>query len=140
MAKKAGSDERSKLLWRLRHRRFGRFIFAGQDALTIRASENGLPASVQAQFGNLRFRVYPVEGGYIYKWPRLPGVATPEGFAVEPGGWDHEHCDGCNRTIRIDGSAWLTTRGSYYELCPYCYRRVRKLAVKSRAVRRRTSR
>jgi len=140
MGRKAGSDERTDLLWKLRHRRFDRFTFAGQDALTIRAPESGLPASVQAQFGSLRFRVYPVEGGYTYKWPRIGAAAPPEGFEVEPGGWDHEHCDACNRTINVGGSAWLTTRGSFYQLCPYCYRRVRKLAAENYAVRRHTPR
>lgn len=67
--------------------------------------------------------MYPVPGGYLYKWPHRGGD-PPEGFTVEPGGWDHQHCDACNRTIGIDDIAWLTVRGSIFQLCPYCYRRV----------------
>lgn len=138
MGKKAATDERSRLLRRLRHRRFQRYIFVGQDALVIRAPETGLPPDVQAQFGARRMCIYPVTGGYMYKWPRVSEVAPPEGFELEPKGWDHEHCDACNRTIKLDRPFWATTREPYFQLCPDCRRRVRTLAGPSARQRRKS--
>jgi hypothetical protein len=122
-------DNRTRLLRDLRRRWFARYRFVARDALVALVPDGSrIPPSVQALLEERRsFRIYPVEGGYLYKWPRT-GAATPgEGFEVEAGGWDHEHCDACDRTIGDGGTAWLTERGSLYQLCPYCYRRLRQL-------------
>jgi hypothetical protein len=119
-------DERTRLLWSLRRRRFDRFRLVGWDALVAAVPEGGpVPPAVQAKLDErLPMRVYPVEGGYLYKWRYTCEQPPPEGFEVEADGWDHEHCDACNRTIAVGGTAWLTERGSFFQLCPYCYRRV----------------
>jgi hypothetical protein len=84
-----------------------------------------VPPSVRALIDDRpSVRIYPVEGGYLYKWRHAVGGTPGEGFTVESGGWDHEHCDGCNRTIGIGATAWLTERAPYLGLCPYCYRRL----------------
>jgi hypothetical protein len=62
-------------------------------------------------------RVYPVAGGYLYKWPHRDGSDPPPGFTVEPGGWDHEHCDGCNRSINAGRPFGQTARRSCCWLC-----------------------
>ena len=71
-------------------------------------------------------RLYPVEGAHVVKWPHTGGP-VPKGCTVEPGGWDHEHCDRCNRHILIGRTFWQTASGSCFWLCPYCYRRLRQL-------------
>jgi len=123
------TDERNRLLWRLRGRRFERFRFDGCDALTTRVPEGcPVPPAVRANLDEPQpMRGYPVKGGYLYKWPYTDAAAPPAGFVVEAGGWDHEHCDACNRNIEVGGTAWLTERGSCFQLCPYCHRRVVQL-------------
>ena len=118
-----------RLLWRLRRRQFDRFRFVGNDALVARVFNGSpVPPEVQARLDEGEpSRWYPVEGGYLIKW-RYDGVeVVKEGFRVETGGWDHEHCDACHRTIPVGGTCWLTLRGSFYQLCPYCYRRLAQL-------------
>jgi len=129
MGRKAYTEERKRLLRSLRRRRFERVRFNGCNALVAWVPENGpVPAAVQVKIDERTdMRIYPVEGGYLFKWPYLDAVGPPEGFEMEAGGWDHEHCSACNRNIEIDATAWLTTRGSFFQLCPYCYRRVVQL-------------
>jgi hypothetical protein len=129
VAKNKPTNERTRLLRALRRRRFERFRFVGWDALVARVPEGGpLPPAVRAMLaGGSPMRVCPVPGGYLYKWPRYDPVEPPEGFEVEAGGWDHEHCDACDRSIDRGGTAWLTVRGSWSQLCPYCHRQVRRL-------------
>lgn len=125
--------ERDRLLRRLQWRVFDRFRLNGADALVARISESDpTPTAVQAQINmQLPCRLYPVGGGYLIKW-RDNGEGLPsEDFWIESGGWDHEHCDACNRNIEDNGTAWLTMRGSFFQLCPYCYRRVQKLRCDS---------
>jgi hypothetical protein len=130
VAKKRASDERTRLLRALRGRQFDRFRFVGSDALVARVPDTGgLPSAVEAKVAEpVPCRWYPVEGGYLVKWRWEGGAAPGPGFEVEPGGWDHEHCDACSRTIAVGGTAWLTLRGSFYQLCPYCHRRLADLS------------
>ncbi len=126
MGNGAAAEERNRLLRSLRRRRFERVRFKGCDALVAWVPE-GQPAPNVVQAGietGTDMRIYPIKGGYLFKWPYMGAAGPLEGFRVEVGGWDHEHCSACNRNIEIDGTAWLTARGSYFQLCPYCYRRV----------------
>ena len=126
MAKADLGDERMRLLRSLRRRRFERFRYRGADALVAQIPEGvPLPAAVRESLAKRsEVRIYPVLGGFIYKWPHYIGGQPPEGFAVEADGWDHQHCDACSRTINVGKTAWLTVRGSSVQICPYCYRRV----------------
>jgi hypothetical protein len=129
VARKAGADERDRLLRSLRRRVFDRFRYQGSDALVAHVPEDApIPPAVQAKIGEpVASRWYPVEAGHLVKW-RHDGEIPSEDFWIETGGWNHEHCDGCNRSIEVEGTAaWLTVRGSFYKLCPYCYRRVAQL-------------
>ena len=56
----------------------------------------------------------PVEGG-------LPEGAVSKG--VEPGGWDHEHCEICNARIGHKGSERGYVDSDDHWLCPDCYKR-----------------
>ena len=124
-----GSDERTRLLRRLRRRRFDRIRFRGLDAVVIRVPDDAAapPPAVAARHAEQGpMRLYPVEGAHLVKWPHAGGP-VPEGCTVEPGGWDHEHCDVCNRHINAGRTFWQTARGSCFWLCPYCYRSLRQL-------------
>lgn len=131
MAKKPANEARRRLLGRLRRRKFAPFRYAAGDALVARVSDSApAPPAVQARIDKmLTSRWYPVGGGYLVKLPHDgPSVPRDGGFWVEPGGWDHEHCDACNRPILVGGPVWCTVRGSFQKLCPYCYRRVAQLS------------
>jgi hypothetical protein len=127
---KAGDGQRLRLLRRLRGRQFHRIRFRALDAVVIRVPDDAAapPPAVREAFEQRQLmRFYPVEGGaHLVKWPHAGGV-IPEDCTVEPGGWDHEHCSGCNRHINVGGTFWQTARGSCFWLCPYCYRRLRQL-------------
>jgi hypothetical protein len=129
VTKGRGEDRRARLLRRLRRRRFDRIRFRPLDAVVIRVSDSApMPPSVQERFDSGQpSRWYPAEGGtHLVKWPHAGG-ALPEGHWLEPGGWDHEHCSGCDRHIRPGRTFWQTAAGTCYWLCPYCYRRLRQL-------------
>lgn len=129
MANGRGADERMRLLRRLSGRRFDRIRFRALDALVTQVTDSTPPLpAMQAKIQEgAPQRWYPVEGGYLVRWPHTGGAAAPGGFWIEPGGWDHEHCDGCNRPLNAGRTFWQTARGSCFWLCPYCYRRSRQL-------------
>ena len=132
MVKKSRNDERSDLLRKLAGRRFLHRRFAGLDALVAcLPDKKPFPPSVQARIDEgPPNRWYPVEGGYVVKWPHDGSHLESADFSVEAGGWDHEHCDACNRTIRVGGLAWITARAPYYALCRYCFRRLAQIQRK----------
>src|SRR5262245_36222898 len=107
------------LLRRLCRRRFDRIRFRALDALVVRVT-NGepVPPAVQARIDqSLPQRWYPQEdGASLVRWPYTGGAVPSEGFQIEPGGWDHEHCGGCNRHIEVGHTFWQTARGSCFWL------------------------
>jgi hypothetical protein len=131
VAKANASDPRTRVLRSLHRRRFERFRYRGTDALVARVPKGGpLPPTVRARLAERSdVRIYPVPGGFLYKWPHSPGGVSVAGFEVEVGGWDNEHCDACGRIISVGGTAWLTIRGSAAQICPYCYRRIGQLGA-----------
>src|SRR5262245_5424651 len=126
MTQKAAIAYRQRLLQSLRRRKFVRCRFVGDDALVTRVFEATRPtAAVKAKIDeHLPCRLYPIPGGYLIKWLYEDSGLPSGDFAIEAGGWNHEHCDICNRTIDVGDTAWLTARGSLYHLCRYCYGRV----------------
>lgn len=127
----AREEKRLRLLRRLRRRRFQRIRFRGLDAAVTEMSGTApLPPAVQARLDQgLPLRIYPLGGDrYQVRWPHASGDLASEGVSLLAGGWDHEHCDGCNRNIEVGETFWQTARGSCYWLCPYCYRRLQQLA------------
>jgi len=119
--------ERDRLLRRLRGRRFDRIRFRPLDAVVLRVPDDSgdWPPAIRGR-GTGPMRLYPVAGAHLVKWPHLGG-AVPEDCTVEPDGWDHEHCDGCDRSINAGRTFWQTARGACFWLCPYCFRRRRRL-------------
>ena len=81
MATASFDDARMRLLRSLRRRRFERFRNRGADALVARIPEDApLPAAVQERLAKRSdVRIYPVPGGFIYKWPHYVGGRRPKG-------------------------------------------------------------
>jgi hypothetical protein len=130
VAKGRHEDKRTRFLRRLCGQRFERIRFRPLDAVVVRVSDSAPPPpSVQARFDNGQpSRWYPEEGGtHLVKWPHTGEGTLAEGHWLEPGGWDHEHCDGCDRHIRPGRTFWQAEADPCYWLCPYCYRRLRQL-------------
>jgi CRISPR/Cas system-associated endoribonuclease Cas2 len=131
VSKSQRDKERMQLLRKLARRHLERVQYVGCDAVVIRTTEERpIGPADHARFADgAPYRIYPVAGAYFFKWRVSDLLGSRDGREIEPGGWDHTHCDACNRSVNVDGSAWLTTRGSFFKLCPYCYRRVRQLAT-----------
>lgn len=129
MASKRSSEWRTQLLRRLQRRKIERFRFIGMDAFVARVRDSvPYPPLVQEMIQRCPCcRLYPVKGGYLVKWPYSGDRLPSTDFWIEPGGWDHEHCDACHRTIKVGDTAWLTVRGTPHQLCLHCYRRVVQL-------------
>ena len=111
------------MLRQLPGQRFDRIPFRGLDAVVIRVPDDAPepPPAVAARHAERGpMRLYPVEGAHMVKWP-YTGGPVPDGCAVEPGGWDHEHCDACNGHINTGTSFWQTADEPCRWLCPDCH-------------------
>ncbi|MGL6073059.1 MAG: hypothetical protein ACRC8S_02735 [Fimbriiglobus sp.] len=118
------AEERVQFLRNLQDRSFDEIRFRAADAVVISVPDDveTPPAAVMEQHAARRpMRIYPAEGSHIVKW-MFTGGALPEGCSLEAAGWDHEHCDACNRHINAGHTFWQTTSGPCVWLCSDCYR------------------
>lgn len=82
--------------------------------------------AVQEQIeGRGRSRWYTTEGGHLVKMPYQGDPVPMEHFRVEPGGWDHEHCDGCGNRIEQGEQCWITDDADFEMLCNVCYKKLK---------------
>lgn len=97
--------------------------FPAIDALVAFVATDTQPApAVQEQLdarGNSRW--YPTEGGHLVKMPYQGDPVPMEHFRVEPGGWDHEHCDRCGGRVVVGERIWVTSNADFAVLCGNCY-------------------
>jgi hypothetical protein len=123
------ADQRDATLRKLRSRKFRGFYYKPQDALVADAPVPGGPTPpVRARLDlQLDHRLYPVERGYVVKWPYGGEEYDPQHFRIEPGGWDHEHCEACNAKIEPEDELWRTEGYSLSILCGQCYDRLPEL-------------
>ena len=122
-------EERDRVLRGLHGRCFERIPFLGYDAVVIRVPNDATeppPAVRDRQTSRQPFRLYPVEGAHLVKW-LYTGGDVPDGCTVEPGGWDHEHCDACNGHINAGQPFQQTTDEPCTWLCEECYRQLQQL-------------
>ena len=49
------------------------------------------------------------------------GQVPMEYFSVEPGGWDHEHCDRCGGRVKAGEQVWVTSDANFALICGKCY-------------------
>jgi hypothetical protein len=97
------------------------------DALVAFVATGGKPApAVQEQIdARGQSRWYPAAGGSFVKMPYQGDPVPMEYFRVEPGGWDHEHCDQCGGRIEVHGECWITSDADFGLICDSCYRKLR---------------
>jgi hypothetical protein len=120
------AEERDRVLQSVCGRRFDPIPYQGLDAVVIRVPDDAAeppPAVRERHARRLPWRFYPVEGAHLVKWPHTGGE-VPEGCTLEPGGWDHEHCDACNGHICAGESFWQTADEPCVWLCAACYRQL----------------
>ena len=115
------------LLSRLTKGEMVRDRFPGMDALVAFVAEGQKPsAQVQEQLdARGQSRWFPKEGGHVVKMPHRGESIPPGPFEVQPGGWDHEHCDGCKEHIMAGQECWVTTGRQFHVLCDACYEKLR---------------
>jgi hypothetical protein len=66
-------------------------------------------------------RWYPEPGGgHKVMVPREWESYDTEHFAIEPGAWDHDHCDRCRTRIPAMTLCWVTRTGAYVTFCVEC--------------------
>lgn len=125
------ADKRDQLLERLRGEQFDQIRLRARDAVVVRVPDDAdeAPPFLDELIARRQpFRMFPVEGNaHLIKWPHSEKDTLPEGHSIETGGWDHEHCDGCNRHIDAGRTFWQTVSDPCFWLCPYCYRRLQQL-------------
>lgn len=124
-----GAGRRDHVLQDLRGRRFERIPFHGLDAIVIRVPEDATepPPAVQDRHASRQpWRILPVEGAHHVKWP-YAGGHVPDGGTVEPGGWDHEHCDGCNGHVNAGQWFWQSVDEPCTWLCGECHQLFQRL-------------
>ena len=97
------------------------------DALVAfaRTGEQPDPAVQEQLDARGRSRWYPTEGGHFVKMPYQGDPVPMEHFRVEPGGWDHEHCDGCGGRVNPGEECWVTGEADFELICDTCYRKLR---------------
>jgi len=66
-------------------------------------------------------RWFPVEGGHRVQILFEGGQYDRNRFVFVEGGWDHEHCRRCQRTIEPMTLCWVTEGGPFMLLCIDCH-------------------
>ena len=67
-------------------------------------------------------RWYPVEGGHRVLISNHDDSYRPPGSSIEPGGWDHEDCESCDKRIPAMTLCFATAPGQpYFLLCSECF-------------------
>lgn len=74
-------------------------------------------------------RWYPVPGGHDVKVPwRYAAICGAEAmFRRETNGWDHEHCDFCDATVRTGERCWLADHDEReFLFCKQCFESLKR--------------
>ena len=110
----------------------GEFIYSGDDAATyfVKGECEDPPPHIEKILSkSCSQRIYPVDGGHIWKVPYDTVKGDEKLFKKEVRGWDHEHCDFCGATIDIGDTCWLSgnTNSEIFIFCEKCYKKVKSI-------------
>lgn len=96
------------------------------DALVMFVPDGQQPnAELQDQLDQRgHSRWYPKDGGHDVKMPFQGSVPPSPSFTIEPGGWNHDHCDVCETTIDAGQLCWMTQEEQPALICDACYERL----------------
>jgi hypothetical protein len=102
---------------------FRKAIFPGTDALVAfvpqdRATSDRVKEAAD-EIGDGRW--FPVPGGWKVKCPYVGQEFDEELFTIEEGGWDHVHCDICNRTISTGQPCRVSDEEDCHVICEDCF-------------------
>jgi hypothetical protein len=102
-------------------------VFPGCDAAVVFVPGGQSPApEIQAALDRAgRQRWYPVPGGHEAKVEYHSVAGSEHLFRFEKGGWDHEHCDFCSRSIPAGKTCWTTPDRDFVVFCDECYEKLR---------------
>ena len=103
------------------------YVFPGTDSATVFVQEGTQPTrQVQEVLDRShQQRWFPVEGGGKAKVPFHYAQGREHLFEREVKGWDHEHCDFCNASVRIGELCWTApSDGGILIFCKNCYEKV----------------
>jgi hypothetical protein len=122
------SDDIRDPLEGLTAEKFRKAVCPETDALVVFVPEGkNPPPEVQRvldEAGPQRW--FPIEGGNLVKCPCVVDTYDESLFKLEKGGWDHEHCDSCGRTIDVGDSYWVAEDANEFILiCNVCHQRLR---------------
>ena len=96
------------------------------DALAafVRDGTKPSPEISEAERRAGRSRWYPVAGGHRVLIPHEADEYDSSQFTIEPGAWDHEHCDSCGEHIPAMTLCHVTEpEQPYILLCAACFER-----------------
>ncbi len=46
-------------------------------------------------------------------------------FVFEKGGWNHEHCDFCGKSVPVGETCWTTPDSNFVVFCEECYEKLK---------------
>jgi hypothetical protein len=122
------SEEPMELPESLQSAEFEERIFPGMDALVAIVPKGGdVPGEVKQTVDDAGAgRWFPFEGGWKVVCPYTGQDFNSDRFTVEKGGWEHEHCDGCQGTIGVGDHCWVAeTEDECYVICDNCHKMLR---------------
>jgi hypothetical protein len=106
---------------------FRQVRFTAMDAVVVFVPQGEEPPAVVKEAIDEvdAARWYPVSGGFNVKFP-LPDGIDRTIFSIEAGGWNHIHCELCNRDIRDSTSYWRSETAKVACICEPCYAELQK--------------
>ncbi|MBZ5552097.1 MAG: hypothetical protein LAO21_05205 [Acidobacteriia bacterium] len=106
------------------------YEFPGTDVAVVFVPEGQTPsAEVQEVLDrSSQQRWYPVPGDHKAKVPWLCSEGHESLCEREMKGWDHEHCNFCNRHIDIGDVGWTAAAGGggVWLFCRECFEQVKE--------------
>jgi len=66
-------------------------------------------------------RWFPEPGGHRVAMPYEGWAYDTTVLERQPGGWDHEHCRGCQCQVPANTLCWVTESGAFLVLCCSCH-------------------
>ena len=120
-------ETRGDLLQGLAAEMFRHTSYPGMDALVaVIPKDQEIPPEIKRTTDDVgESREHPFEGGWKVMCPYTGQSFDHDLFHIAKGGWNHEHCDGCQGSIGVGGSCWVAeTEDDFFVICDNCYDRL----------------
>lgn len=106
------------------------YHFQGIDAATyfVQGDDDEPPSHIEEILNRASDRrVYPIDGGHLWMVPYRVVKGHETFFERKEKAWDHEHCDFCDKTVKIGEESWITgdrDKGMFL-FCRQCHTKVK---------------